>query len=278
MKILVPTDFSETSFTAAQYAADLASTINATVHFVYVANTGAKQEELQKGHEDFSRLIHRLKTSKDQFDFTHDMIIVDGSVSKTIHDYAIKEKADLIVVGKSGAGLATKVFGSTTTKLLEISSVPLLIIPPEALFTPIKNILFATDLVLYRKQLPILSQYASSFSSTITMLHVSPDNISDGKQIEEAEELLRDKYSIQITLHVVEDDDVDEAITEYIKGHDVQLLALFPEESSFIETLTGKSVSHEMEQQTTVPLLALRMEDERERESVERMKKEEKTD
>ena len=84
---------------------------------------------LQNGEEELERFL----TSQDLKVLNHKKAVVmdpGHNVAKTIHDAALKEGSDLIIIGSKGkTGGATLLLGSVTEKLLNLSDdVPVLII------------------------------------------------------------------------------------------------------------------------------------------------------
>jgi len=69
----------------------------------------------------------------------------EGSPSVVILEMANEDKPDIIILGMKRKGKNNSVFGSTVTAVVLKSSIPVLIIPENALYQSIDTITFATD-------------------------------------------------------------------------------------------------------------------------------------
>lgn len=136
-KIIFPYDFSKYSESAIYYIKALKSVGAKEIIIVYVAEyeelfTHILYKEIEiKEFERKTRL--RLKPVKDEFEkegFAVTIYVEFGKPSKVIVSKAVKEKANLIVMGAQGQGAISSFFlGSTAANVLKVSPIPVLIIP-----------------------------------------------------------------------------------------------------------------------------------------------------
>jgi nucleotide-binding universal stress UspA family protein len=136
--ILVPTDGSNQSDAALDHAVDLARHHDATIHLLYVADTNRDSLTMQGGEvidaleQEGDRIVSE---AIDRVDVGTDVIdeVMTGDPVETILDYAESIGADLIVMGTHGRrGLDRYLLGSTTERVVRLSSVPVLTIRSEA--------------------------------------------------------------------------------------------------------------------------------------------------
>jgi len=86
-----------------------------------------REEELQRAHEMV------LKSAAERLQ--QDNIAVEcyarhGQVAEVMNKLAVKLDADMIVVGKRGnSALARKLFGSTTSSLVQVAEKPVVVVP-----------------------------------------------------------------------------------------------------------------------------------------------------
>jgi nucleotide-binding universal stress UspA family protein len=136
--ILVPTDGSAQSDAALDHAVALARHHDATVHLLYVADTnrdslttqgGEVVDALeQEGDRVVSEALDRVEAGISVVD-----TVLTGDPVETILDYADSVGADLVVMGTQGRrGLDRYLLGSTTERVVRLSSVPVLTIRSEA--------------------------------------------------------------------------------------------------------------------------------------------------
>lgn len=139
-RILVPTDFSEPSDAALEYARTLATKFGSTLHLlhvveapfvtgplgteVFIAETPAVQAEL---FEDSERQLAARITAHDRARFNATTEVVAGTSARTIIDVANERGIDLIVMGTHGrSGMAHLLMGSVAEKIVRNAPCPVL--------------------------------------------------------------------------------------------------------------------------------------------------------
>jgi len=137
--ILVPTDFSEASETALEYAKGLASAFGSSIHVVhvmedllahawsaevYVASMPNLRHEIEQEAKD--RLAAMIEPD-DRARFSVSTTVVAGSPFLEIVRYAKANAVDLIVMGTHGRGpIAHMLLGSVAEKVVRKSPCPVL--------------------------------------------------------------------------------------------------------------------------------------------------------
>jgi len=154
-KILVPIDFSETALNALDYSAELALHTKAELllfHCFYVPEFvhGAvlSMDKAEITERECREHLERLKASiqKKHDDINISTFCSHGITIDEINNLTKKEHADLIIIGAHGAGyLEEKLIGSTASALIHEATVPVLVIDRHVKFTPLKNIVLASD-------------------------------------------------------------------------------------------------------------------------------------
>jgi len=138
-RILVPTDFSDTSDAALTYARTLADSLGASLHLVHVFDDpygNALVAEMSPSVYDSMRatelsqarrrLLRRLPPA-DRKQFHGSTAIVTGSPAQAIVDYATDRGMDLIVIGTHGrSGFAHLILGSVAEQVVRTATCPVL--------------------------------------------------------------------------------------------------------------------------------------------------------
>ncbi len=144
-RILVPTDGSKVAQQAVTHAIDLATTYDAEVHALYVADTDAIAYGL--GAEQVDRV--RSGNFRGMTDLREDAETATGSVATTgaeqdvpvvehhaggqphrvISNYAADNDIDLVVMGSHGrSGVKRALLGSVTERVLRSTQAPVLVV------------------------------------------------------------------------------------------------------------------------------------------------------
>lgn len=269
--ILVPTDFSEASRNAAEYAFEFAKvtqskiilfhayhipvqTVDATVIMVITP------QELEK--ENINRLnieAEHLKSHGENISI--EFITRAGFATDEIIDMEEELKPDLIVMGMKEAGKVSEfLIGSTATAILKSAQTPVLIIPEKARFTIPSKIALASDYKFETNAhvLDPLKEIAKLFGSQILIVNVvkEKENIEiekgvAGMQMENYFENIEHSY------YFPEDSDTIKGINQFVKNNQVDLLTIIPHKHNLLENLFRKSHSKGLAFHTEIPILAL---------------------
>lgn len=149
-EVLAPVDFHDWAFDDARVAARVAHASHATLHLVHVLPgdgmtrwtvvqplaavqmgeylAGARTEREEKAFAALQRLAEAVATTPEP-----QLRVLEGSVADEIARAATRETVDLIVMGLRGASAPqSDRVGSVAYRVLCLSSVPVLALPPES--------------------------------------------------------------------------------------------------------------------------------------------------
>ncbi|HEY9184044.1 MAG TPA: universal stress protein [Salegentibacter sp.] len=153
-KIVYTTDFSKNSVAALKYAVALGEVFNTDVIALHVA-TLSELKVTKRNNEKEARLALKAKLKEfcsenldeDLSDLNLTVAVtVASSVTKGIMDFTRDMKIRMLIMGACGSGNFKDFFlGSSTKDMLEISPYPLLAVPPNYVFTGLKNVVYTTD-------------------------------------------------------------------------------------------------------------------------------------
>jgi nucleotide-binding universal stress UspA family protein len=153
-------------------------------------------------------------------------------------------------------------WGGITASVLNESNFPLLIIPSEAKYSPIKNILLTCDFlpVSAQNKFQFIKDLAFIFSAQVQVVHIKKpeaelvevsERVESGRQIERALRGVKHSYS------TLEEDDVIKGIEKSIESRKADLLVMVHRKKSFWKNLVSGSFTRKMSFHTHIPLLAL---------------------
>jgi nucleotide-binding universal stress UspA family protein len=272
VNILVPTDLSEVSKIAVQYALKIVNKLGGTLTLLHVvtiiqptrASMRLQLKSLEKDLMDTSRedleafeknISKQMKAGE-----PIKVVVAKGtSFNDTVLREAKKLRSGLIVMGTKGAsGLKKYVLGSNTTSVIEVSHIPVLAVPELGEFKSFKNVVYATDLRHVQKELKILIPYLEKFNSTVHLLHVTP-LLKGVLGLEKKIDGIVKKAGItNVVCKVIVNKNIGEAIDYYVAESNADLLAMFTHNVSFYEKLFDRSMTRKMAFHSRVPLLAFR--------------------
>jgi universal stress protein A len=144
-RILVATDFSETSALALDYARAMAGRFRASIHLLHVLDEPPTLPTLGSDmfaadvtafcatrHERARQHLQRLLTVEEGARFAATGAVRTGRAADTICDVAIERGADLIVMGTHGrSGVAHLLLGSVAEKVVRLAPCAVLTVRPD---------------------------------------------------------------------------------------------------------------------------------------------------
>ena len=194
-KILVLTDFSKKAENAAIYALRLAQHFCADVilyHFfeqmtaLNVPESGSWVYEdfttmENEGLDELEKLQHDLHKHFAPGGYTPQIRLLNEAgynLGFSVKQLAIRENIDLIVTGsKSDGALSHLINGSDTNSIMDDAPCPVIFVPEQFRFNPLKTIVFAHDLMAdYKEATRFLSRLASADGAQIIITHFTDKN------------------------------------------------------------------------------------------------------
>ena len=143
-KILLPTDFSKLSLTAAEYAIDLASKYDAEIHLLHVVektppilairSLDLSAEKIRKSidqhaHQSLDEAVKSISNGKNINIIPK---ILTGIDYEEIVEYSKKNGIDVIVIATHGrTGILHTLIGSVAEKVIRYAKCPVLVITPK---------------------------------------------------------------------------------------------------------------------------------------------------
>ncbi|MFI8604646.1 universal stress protein [Cellulophaga baltica] len=275
-RILIPTDFSKNALNAARYALDLYEKQNCEFYFLNVFHVDGYTTDylalpepgspdydaaLEVSEKAFEKLLEVLALHNDNPKHQYHTISSLNFLSEAMKHIISKEAIDLVVMGTQGAtGRKGIIFGSNTVKAMEkITVCPVLAIPEMVRFTPIKEIVFPTDLKTnYKsKELDYLVDIARMHGSAIRILHINNTEELSIAQHESKEYLETIFSTIECTFHTLTGLSLAKGITTFVASRDSSMIAFINRSHFFFGTVFSKPLIKEIGYEATTPILAL---------------------
>ena len=179
-----------------------------------------------------------------------------GELSVEMNQLIRREHIDLIVVGNRGGGGSDNILGSNTLRVIHRALCPVLAVPSQLSFRPIKRIALAAD--WQRTSLESMTRLISlarQWEAHLNIIHVSDDR---KKTDTESETLLdRPLSAVPHTFYQVNTHAIEEGIQQHVEQYRIDLIALVPRSHGFFDRLFQRSITRQMVHHTQIPLLTL---------------------
>jgi nucleotide-binding universal stress UspA family protein len=134
--ILIPYDGTDESEKSARHGIDLAASVGADVHGLYVIDLpGAPrtlyvrddEEEVREEYHDYGEdVLADLREMAEEAGLGYQSAIRTGAPSEEIVDYADEEGVDATVIGSAYEGKFPGILGSTSEKVVRTATVPVI--------------------------------------------------------------------------------------------------------------------------------------------------------
>ena len=270
--ILVPTDLSSSANVATLYAIQIGNKLSADVILLHVVSAiqptsasirhkvkNLEKEVFELAGNDLEALTNKLaKHSKSAIGLKH-KVVQGASFNQVVKSESKKLDVGLIVMGTRGAsGLKKYIVGSNTTSVIEVSSVPVLVVPEEAKFKSFRNVVYATDLKHTEKELLSLIPFLEKFESIVHLIHVAPSAKEALLREEHIDAIVERIGFKKVVVRVLVNKSVDVAIDHYVTTIKADLLTTFTHEHSFYDKLFNRSITRQAAFQSKIPLLAFK--------------------
>jgi len=277
--ILVPTDFSENARNASAYALRLAADVNTkkvvffnayqappvltepTMPAMPVMDIETMREISNSGMEQFKRSLEAECPSGVEIEHITEFSILSNDITEICN----RVGAELIVMGITGTSKIEEVLiGSTATSVIKHTKVPVIVVPAEASYSGIRNVMLACDFKKVAETTPV-QPIESILDATRASLHVlnvyeSDKEITSEKTVQKEllHSLLR-AYNPQF--HFKSSENFIQAINEFSDDNAIDLVITIPRKHGFFESLFREGHSKKLAFHSHVPLMFVHQED-----------------
>ena len=255
--IIIPVDFSETSLNAARYAAAMLSGKENNRIILY---TMYKEDEDESISEQY---LQSLKAEMEQNGVTNIETIKELGTDfiDSLGRLAYQKTAELIIMGITEKEEWRQFLtGSNTLKMAEQNVCPVMIIPQNAKYNGITNISLASDFQDVDAT-PVLA-IKTVLEIFNAQLHIV--NVDNEHYVSLTEEFLTERSKMQKMFadfnpefYFIGMNDFYEAIEQFTKDKNIDLLIIIPKNHSFINSIFSRSHTKKLAFSSTVPLLAV---------------------
>lgn len=272
--IIVPTDFSETSYNAARYALGLARQMNTARVVLYHAyelivpipdvpssvpmvNPDELRSASMEGLDKMKRELDPLLPENTILASRAENHLLPANIDQV----ARQEQADLIVMGITGGSQLEEILvGSNTIDVVKHTTCPVIIVPADARFRPIRKIVFACDFRKVVETTPIqpLKKLLNVFRPELHVLNIDHESkhfTSDTPYETLMLDTLLEGYSPQF--HFIDHTNVVQGIMDFAEKQEADLILVIPKKHGLFDHIFKRSRTTQLAFHTHIPLLAI---------------------
>ena len=268
--ILVPTDFSEKSINALEYALEMNKKFHAEIGLFHSYFIPLPATEIPTALPDESIIRKAAQKSLNEIkercqgqfpDMIFKSTISEGLPEIEILEEEIRKKCDMLVMGTHGTNTLKKfLIGSNTSVIIERSTCPVIAVPEHARFKQINKIVFAANYgVDDYKNVFDLVDFAQHFDSEIILLHVSTgdhEKAFDYNQLNSfKDQVAKETGYSKISFKLFEDKNIYEGLNLYLDDINADMFTMSMRNRSFFKRVFQPSLTKKMAYHTHLPIL-----------------------
>lgn len=274
--ILIPTDFSENSWNAIEYALNFFKDTACNFYLLHVTLSRnysgsefplflsgevvdvvlekqgkiALKSLLKKIKKHFSNPLHNFHQIN-----TYNFFI--DSVKEVIKQKGI----DLVVMGTKGAsGLSEIIVGSNTGDLITQVKCPVLIVPEKGVFKTPEEIAFPTDYNIFYPTaiLNEIDKISAMFNSSIRILYIQKKEEDLTKFQLENKEYLNDFFADKKhSFHTIINKNIEAGVQCFVESRDIDLIIMVNKNKNLFQRILVRPTVKEISYHTDIPFLVL---------------------
>jgi len=275
--ILLPTDFSDNSWNAIEYALNFYENTVCNFHILHVSKINhliTHEASYIASKEIIDEVF--IKPAKEQLEQLLKRIVDEQTNNKnhkfyTLTDYNlfidsirkyIKEKdIDMIVMGTKGAsGLQKYIIGSNTGDVITKVQCTTLVIPENAKYTTLKEVAFPTDFVLSYdiRTLQPISETLEEEGASLRIVHISKEGTLLNIDQQNNKGLLEDLFhNYNYSFHTLTNKKVEDAVQCFVESRDIDMIAMVAKNLNYFQQILFHSKVEKISYHTNVPFLVL---------------------
>jgi nucleotide-binding universal stress UspA family protein len=276
-RILVPTDFSDYSRVALQFAANLAHQISGRIYLVHIfddngvdmpGSTGSGAWMGSSDRNEFPLLIDRLRSIKGHMQkFIQDAAVqgtdiyhnVEGGLTHMKINYAAeKYHCDIIIMSTHGAtGIKEMILETTTEKVIHFADRPVLSLKEKVNFNP-KRIVFASDFAEEADTtLERVKDFAEIFGAEVHLLYVNTNNVDRNQVTGMIDQFRKENTAFDCPYSIYNASKVETGIMNFAERMNADMVALGTHGRHGLARIFNPSISEELVNRCTLPVLTL---------------------
>jgi len=273
--ILIPTDFSHTSYNTISYGIALAAALQAKTLVLYNAyqpfvsddpafdpillnDISTYKSISEEGLEKIKTAFHSQIPSSIQVIYESDY----NTIEEGIKNACEKHNTELIIMNITGepGGIEEILIGSTAVSLSRHSKIPVLIIPQEAKYNGLKKVLLALDFKKLEQTTPAaeINKILDATDAALNIVHVEHNQVDAGKAFTSEKNILDILFANhKPEYHFIQGEAVTSTINNFADEIGADLMIIVPKKHSFLENIFKGSSTKKLVFHSHIPVLSI---------------------
>ncbi|MFI5133799.1 MAG: universal stress protein [Chitinophagales bacterium] len=256
-RVLIAVDFSDTSMNAARFAAQMLAGNKDALAILYHNYQHPK---------DCDNCVNYLESLKKEFldkgvgsvEYENEM---GGNLVDNLERLAHTRVASVIVMGIKGhSSLHDVLMGANTLEMVERNICPVLIIPPDATFNGIKNVVFASNFVNVEMSTPVafIKSVLEMFNPFLHIVNVNSEHyISVTEEYQQGKEQFKEMFKgYEMEFYFIGMFDFFDAIDNFIRDYKIDILLTVPHYHKTVNNLFKSTHTKKLAYHSHIPILA----------------------
>ncbi len=270
--ILIASDLSVESVTSFNYAIYMAHLANAKLIVLHAYHLPTLNEAdkldnkattlldcMEANYPNFAQIIKKNHSKEVlqniQFEYLHAHKLQVDKVADIIK----KSQIDLMVIdARPKRGIQEIVFGNYLEEVMDkIKSCPVIAVPQNAVFKPLKNIWYATVMLTPVETLVQLRDFTAIFSQKLHLVHVIVEPTrSYAEKVKHFKERVETAFNKQMdySFKEIEDADVEAALLQNLEQENADMMIMVERPKSAFDRLLMNSMTELMALNATTPI------------------------
>ena len=274
--ILIPTDFSQNSWNAIEYALNFFEEHSCNFYLLHV-NTISSLVGSETSYAPTQEIIEDTLIKPSKIQLKKILKRISGLPLKANHrfftlaDYNFfiesirkhveEKKIDLIVIGTKGAtGLKKLIIGSNAASVITRVQCTTLVVPESARFVKPREIAFPTDFSsFYSNGLlnPIL-EILDMLKASIRVLHINKRDYGLNNDQQKNKDYLEDYFNPHThSFHFLTNKNIEAAIQCFVESRDIDLIVMVAKNLNYFQRILFHPLVEEITYHTEIPFLVL---------------------
>jgi nucleotide-binding universal stress UspA family protein len=267
--LIVPTDFSATALNAANYAADMALTINADIFLLNTYTIPVSYMEIPVAvnfdtlQKDADAELKKIKDSL--LARTGNKIKITSQAVDAVFLSALQEACEdlhpyAVVMGCQGSTAAEHLlFGTHAISAMKHLNWPLITVPMGCKFSAANKIGLACDFRKVVDTVPAseIKSLLNDFNAELHVLNIGKKEDFDADIVFQSGLLETMLLPLKPSYHFIDNKETDAGILDFVEKNNIDLLIVIPKRHSLFEQLLHKSHTRQFIIHSHVPIMVL---------------------